>query len=110
FVHAFLPAEQAAQFGRRWEQATSTIARPKLLAVLDASSDQLWHRLLDRGHVTELGLDVPQIESLRLAFAAQWSRPGGPLLRLTEMTADEALAELRAAVAAMDVECTPESE
>lgn len=110
FARAFLPAKQAAAFGQWWEQAIADVARPKLLAALDAPADELWRRLVARGVADEQGLDVPQFEELRLAFAEQLARPWGPLVRLSGLTAEEMLGEVGAALEAIDAECIPESE
>ncbi|HEY5313129.1 MAG TPA: 2-amino-4-hydroxy-6-hydroxymethyldihydropteridine diphosphokinase [Pirellulales bacterium] len=109
FARAFLQPEQAGAFERWWQQTVAGAAQPKLLVALDAPAAELQRRITARGHGYERRLDVPQLERLSSAFAEQLARPWGALLRLSNTTRDEALAELRAALAAIDSPCLPEN-
>jgi 2-amino-4-hydroxy-6-hydroxymethyldihydropteridine diphosphokinase len=114
YAQACLPAEDAAALAGIWELATRDVAQPKLLVALDAPAAELHRRIVARGQAPEQRLDaqwldVAQLERLRSAFDEQLARPWGPLMRLTGMTHDEALTEVRAALAAIDSPCVPEN-
>ncbi|HEX3658885.1 MAG TPA: 2-amino-4-hydroxy-6-hydroxymethyldihydropteridine diphosphokinase [Pirellulales bacterium] len=110
FARAFLPPEQADAFARWWQQTAPGGVHPKLLVALDAPAAELQRRIVARGHAYEQRLDVPQLELLRRAFDELLTRPWGPLIRLTDATRDDALTEIRAALAAIDSPCLPENE
>lgn len=105
FSRVFLSSFEASSFERWWQQATVDVAQPKLLAVLDAPADELHRRIATRGREYERGLDVPDLERLRIAFAAELAKPWGPELHLSGLTLDAGFEELRAALAAIDAPC-----
>lgn len=88
-----LSPEQQAAFHRKWEEACRRVVAPKLLVLLDASTE-----------LSPAPLDCEQQrrEQVRHAILAQTAPPGlGPVLRLTDLAPEQAEAEVQAAIEAM---------
>jgi len=102
FARVWLRPPQLADFQTRWEEARKLVARPKLLVLLDVPGEKLLRRVQQRGRPYEQGLSQSQLDRIRRAVLDQATRPGqGPLLRMTDPAPDDALDEVRAALAAM---------
>jgi len=102
FARVWLEPPQFARFQARWEEARKEVVPPKLLVLLDVRGEELLRRVQERGRPYERGLSRAQLDRIRRAVLERATRPGqGPLLRLTAPTPDEALAEVQAALAAM---------
>jgi deoxyguanosine kinase len=103
YARVWLPPGRLRAFQRRFDQLRPGVVQPKLRVLLDVPAKQLLPRVVRRGRAGERRLGRQQLERIRRSVAAQASRPDqGPLLRLTADDSEQALAELLAAVQAME--------
>ncbi len=103
FARAWLPAEQLPAFLERHELLRSTVARPRLIVLLDLPAEELLQRLRRRGRPCERRLTIDQLERIRRSVVEQAARPKlGPVLRLGHADSEAALAEVLAAVRGME--------
>lgn len=101
-ARVWLRAEQWPAFRARWEDAAREVARPKLVVMLDASTDVLFERIAKLGRAIAACWTREALDRLGEAFDACLRRPDvGPVLRLTDSSPEEALRELAAAAEAM---------
>jgi 2-amino-4-hydroxy-6-hydroxymethyldihydropteridine diphosphokinase len=102
FARVWLEPPQLSRFQARWNEAQKEVVPPKLLVLLDVPGEELFRRVQERARPYERGLSEAQLDRIRRAVRERATRPGqGPLLRLIAPAPDEALEEVRAALAAM---------
>jgi 2-amino-4-hydroxy-6-hydroxymethyldihydropteridine diphosphokinase len=107
FARVWLAATQFAAFRRRWEEARCGVVRPKLIVLLAGASEPLHDRQRWPGRDEERGLSDRQRGELAQAILEQATEPHqGPLLRLDSDDPQARLAEVSAAVAAMEGKVT----
>ena len=107
FAGVWLTAAQFAAFRRRWEEARPGVVRPKLIVLLEATGEQLLDRVRRRGRRGERSLSAGRLDELAEAILQQATRPQrGPLLRLGSGDPLANLAEVSAAVAALEGKVT----
>jgi 2-amino-4-hydroxy-6-hydroxymethyldihydropteridine diphosphokinase len=103
YARSRLATEQWEAFYDHWERADREVVQPKLIVVLDVPAVELRQRVFSRGRPFEGNIKVEQLERIRQAILDEAARPGmGPVLHLSNLTADAAFAELLAAVQAME--------
>jgi deoxyadenosine/deoxycytidine kinase len=103
FARVWLPPEQWVAFAAHWEHARRGVVRPKLIVLLDLPADRLLDHVRRRGRRGEQCLSEQQLDQIRQAIVAQATGPDqGPLMRLTGEDLEEAVAEVLAAVEAME--------
>ncbi|MHB1038475.1 MAG: 2-amino-4-hydroxy-6-hydroxymethyldihydropteridine diphosphokinase [Pirellulales bacterium] len=101
FASVWLPPDRLEPYLEQFEVARRGVLRPKLLVVLDASSELLVGRIARRGRPYEQQLSPSLVERLRCAIDARTRLPDvGPVLRLAG-DAERALVEVTAAIGAM---------
>jgi 2-amino-4-hydroxy-6-hydroxymethyldihydropteridine diphosphokinase len=96
-----VPPARLAEYGRHWQTAALSVPRAKLLVLLDAPVELLWHRVeaIER---RPAWLDLESFAQLRQAIVDRALAPGrGPLLRLDSRQPETARIELAAAIEAM---------
>jgi deoxyadenosine/deoxycytidine kinase len=102
YASVWLPPERLDAYRARWEAARRTVVEPKLTVLLDAPPHRLLDRVCRRGRPGEQRLTETLLERLRLAIQSQAAQPGqGPVLGLGEEDPGRILAEVSAAVEAM---------
>ena len=103
FTRAWLPKERIDAYMERFERLRPTVARPRLLVLLDAPAETLLDRVRGRGRSCERRLTVAQLERIRREVADQAGRPGqGPLLRFQDEDLESISAEVLAAAQATE--------
>ena len=103
FAEAWLPPERLPAFHDRFDALRPTVPSPRLIVLLDGPAGQLLDRVQRRGRTCERRLTVDHLERIRAAIVRQAGRPGlGPVLRVAAADRDAALAEVLAAVRAME--------
>lgn len=102
FARAWLPPERYPHFHAAWENARREVVRPRFVALLDAPSEELHRRIAQRGRPYERGIGVERLERIREEILAQIAQENtGPVLRLENVSRQEALDETLAAMQAM---------
>ena len=102
-ARVWLPPEQQEAFDCRFEEARQRVVAPKLIVLLDLPGEVLRRRVECRGRAYERGLGADRLEAIRRSVRAEAALPGqGPLLHLETDNADEATAEVLAAIDAME--------
>lgn len=85
-----LPRQQQAAFRQKWEEACGRVVAPKLIVLLAPSTEP------------NPAQEQRRREQVRRAILAQTAQPGlGPVLRLTDLAPECAVAEIQAAIEAM---------
>ncbi|MCC6124248.1 MAG: 2-amino-4-hydroxy-6-hydroxymethyldihydropteridine diphosphokinase [Pirellulales bacterium] len=103
FARVWLAADEFAAFERRFEELKRAVVRPKLLVLLDAPAESLLARIRRRGRRGEDSLTLERLERLRQSILRQVALPDvGPVLKLISSSAEDAIAEVTAAVEAME--------
>ncbi len=98
FARAWLPEERIGDYMERHERLRPTVARPRLIVLLDAPAETLLARVRGRGRSCERRLTVEQLERIRREVAEQAGRPGlGPVLRFQSDDQETIFAEVLAA-------------
>jgi 2-amino-4-hydroxy-6-hydroxymethyldihydropteridine diphosphokinase len=102
FARVWLAPDQFVEFARRFAEIQRSVARPKLLVLLDAPTDELLARINRRGRRGETSLTIEQIERIRQSIFGQAALPDvGPVLRIASLGPEEPLAEAIAAIESM---------
>jgi 2-amino-4-hydroxy-6-hydroxymethyldihydropteridine diphosphokinase len=102
FARAWLSGERFPAFVERWRERRQTVARPRLVVLLDLPGEALIDRLHRRGRACERPLTVTPLERIRQSLIEEVHRPGaGPVLELTNDDHEAAFADVLAAVQAM---------
>jgi 2-amino-4-hydroxy-6-hydroxymethyldihydropteridine diphosphokinase len=103
FAKAWLAPDQWPAFVEQYDQLRHTVARPKLVVLLDAPAEELLRRVRERGRACERRLTVELLDRLRRAFCEQRSEPDvGPVLLARGNDSEAIFAEVLAAVRAME--------
>jgi 2-amino-4-hydroxy-6-hydroxymethyldihydropteridine diphosphokinase len=103
FARVWLPPEQRSALLERWQQQRRDVVRPKLVVLLDAPAETLLARTRARGRSCEQQISEAQLEGIRQAILDEAGRPDvGPVLRLRSDDHEAVLAEVLAAVGAME--------
>ena len=98
FARAWLPKGRIDAYMERFGRLRPTVARPRLVVLLDAPAETLLDRVRGRGRSCERRLTVAQLERIRREVAEQAGRPGqGPLLRFQDEDLESISAEVLAA-------------
>ncbi len=100
-ARVWLPPEQRSALLERWRRQRGNVLGPKLVVLLDAPAETLLTRA--RGRSCEQQLREAQLEEIRQAILDEAGRPDvGPVLRLRSDDRRAVLAEVLAAVRAME--------
>jgi 2-amino-4-hydroxy-6-hydroxymethyldihydropteridine diphosphokinase len=103
FARVWLSEEQWPAFWEEYERRRRPIMRPKLTVFLDAPPEELLDRIKRRARPCERRLTLPQLERIRQAVRQQTEEADvGPVLRIAGLDAESSLAEVLAAVRAME--------
>jgi 2-amino-4-hydroxy-6-hydroxymethyldihydropteridine diphosphokinase len=103
FARVWLAPERYAEFEQRFEEFRCDVLQPKLLVLLNAPAEELSARIRSRGRRGEELLTVEHLERIRQLLFDQASRPDvGPILKLDSRNPEESLAEVSAAIEAME--------
>jgi deoxyadenosine/deoxycytidine kinase len=103
FARVWLAPERFAEFERRFEELKREVVPPKLLVLLDAPAEELFSRIRRRGRRGEDLLTLEQLEQIRQSILRQAAMPNvGPVLKLSSVDSEESLAEVTAAIEAME--------
>ena len=98
FARAWLSADRIDDYMERYERLRPTVARPRLIVLLDAPAEELLDRVRGRGRNCERRLTVEQLERIRHEVAEQAGRPElGPVLRFRSDDQEAIFAEVLAA-------------
>lgn len=102
FASVWLEPDRLAEFRRHWEHSRRSVARPRLIVLLDAPDDELMRRIAARDRACERRLSPDRVAAIRRAIRSQAAEPDvGPVLRLTNNDLNATLVEILAAIEAM---------
>jgi 2-amino-4-hydroxy-6-hydroxymethyldihydropteridine diphosphokinase len=102
FARVWLEPEKFLEFEPRFAEIRREIVHPKLLVLLNAPAEELFERVLRRGRRGETSLTVQQLECIRQSILRQAAQPDvGPVLKLVSLSPEDSLAEVTAAIEAM---------
>lgn len=102
FARIWLPLESRGEFSARFEAARQTVARPRLVVLLQSTGQALHERVVRRGRSCERGLTAEVLERIAMAIDRQTRLPNvGPVLRIAGGSLAAVVDEVSAAVDAM---------
>ncbi len=102
FARVWLPPESRGEFSAQFEAARQTVARPRLVVLLQSTGQELYERVVRRGRACERGLTAEVLEQIAMAIDRQTRLPDvGPVLRIGGGGLAAVVDEVSAAVDAM---------
>lgn len=103
FARSWLPEDRIDEYTERFERLLSSVARPRLIVLLDEPADTLLERVRQRGRSCERRLTVEQLDRIRREVAGRAASPGiGPVLRFQGEDHEAIVAEVLAAARATE--------
>jgi thymidylate kinase len=102
FAGVWLSSGEQVEFRRRWAEARRSVARPRLVVLLDAPTEVLMNRIRRRGRAGEDCLTGGGIDRIRENIRIEARRPDvGPVMHLTLDTLDKSKPMIEEVSAAM---------